>query len=113
MIDKSFLTMLKVIKSMKKGDFEKLVAFLNDQSIDHICECVFNIINTDLKMPKKKLTCLRRHVHRNCNPKRLQAISNKNTPILKRRMLIKQEGKGLPMLLASVIPFLADLLLKK
>lgn len=112
MIDKSFINMLKVIKSMKKGDFEKLVDFLNDESIDHICECVFNIINTDLKMTKKKLSCLKRHVHRNCSVKRLQTISNKNIPILKRRQAIKQEGKGLPMLLASVIPFLADIFLK-
>jgi hypothetical protein len=40
---------------------------------------------------------------------RLNKISKKSHPISKRRKALQQEGKGLPLLLASAIPFLIDL----
>lgn len=108
-ITKDFIQFLKFAKSLKKGEFEHLVNYLSDNSIDHICECVFNVINTDLKMNPKKLRKLKNHIKKNMNSKRLKIIANKKVPLLKRRKAIKQEGRGLPLLLASVIPFLANL----
>jgi len=113
MIDKSFIKFLKLVKQMKKDDFEHLIDYLDDRSIDHICECVYNVINTDLNIQRQKLFSLKQHIKKNMNSKRLKMISNKKVPLLKRRKAIKQEGRGLPFLLASVIPFLANLFMPK
>jgi len=113
MMDKSFIKFLKLVKQMKKDDFENLVDYLDDKSVDHICECVYNVINTDLNMQRQKVVSLKHHIKKNMNTKRLKMISNKKVPLLKRRRAIKQEGRGLPFLLASAIPFLANLFTSK
>lgn len=112
-ISKDFVHFLRFTKTLKKGEFEHLVDYLSDNSIDHICECVYNVINTDLKINPRKLRKLKSHVKKNMSAKRLKIISNKKAPLLKRRKAIKQEGRGLPFLLASVIPFLANLFMPK
>jgi len=113
MIRKDFVSFLKFVKTLKKGEFEHLVDQLNDSSIDCICECVYNIIHTDLNMNKRKLKKLKSHITNNMSSRRLKTIANKNIPLLKRRRALKQEGRGLPLLLASVIPFLANLFMPK
>jgi len=109
MIEKSFIGVLRTLQRMKPDDFSHLIDHLNDKSVDNICECVYNVVNTDLKLTRKKKLALKRHINKKCNVKRIKTITNKNTPIFKRRKALKQEGKGLPMLLASVIPFLISL----
>lgn len=113
MISRNFLHLLRAIKGMKKEEFETLIDYLNDKSIDHICECVFNVLNTDMKLSKQQVSKLRTHVKKNMNRKRLKMIANKKTSLLKRRKALKQEGGALPLLLASVIPFLANLFMPK
>jgi len=113
MIRKDFISFLKFVKTLKKGEFHHLVDYLNDQSIDHLCECVYNVIYTDLKLSSKKRKQIKRHVQKHMNTKRLKVISSKSAPLLKRRKALKQEGRGLPLLLASVIPFLANLFMPK
>jgi len=113
MIRQDFLHFLRVIKNMKRGEFENVIDYLNDNSIDHLCECVYNVIHTDLNMKKTKVNRLKAHIKKNMDAKRLKMIANKKTPLLKRRKALKQEGRGLPLLLASVIPFLANLFMPK
>jgi len=112
-IKKDFIYFLRFTKSLKKGEFEHLIDYLSDNSIDHICECIFNLIHNDLKMSDNKLKKIKSHIKKNMNSKRLKMISDKKVPLLKRRKAIKQEGRGLPLLLASVIPFLANLFMPK
>ena len=112
MINKSFIDLLRIIQKLKSNEFGKLVDYLDDKSIDHICECVFNVCNTDLKIPRSRLKKLKTHIHKNCNVKRIRSISTKKTPLLKRRKVLKQEGRGLPFLLATAIPFLTNLFTK-
>lgn len=113
MIRRDFIHLLKFVKSLKKGEFQYLVDHLNDSSIDHLGECIFNLIYTDLKMGNRKVKKLRSHIKNNMSASRLKLIANKSAPLLKRRKALKQEGRGLPMLLASVIPFLANLFIPK
>jgi len=44
---------MQMIKKMKGDDFSTLVEFLDDSSVDSVCECVFNVINTDLRLSGK------------------------------------------------------------
>ena len=112
MISKTTLKLHKKIKKMSAKQFSQFIKTADDGVIDDLCECAFNVINTDLKMKKRKQTCLKKHIHKNCSKIRLKRIINKKIPLSKRRTAMKQEGRGLPFLLASAIPFLTSLFAK-
>lgn len=109
----SFLSILKLFRKLKTDEVEALIEHLTDNTVDSICECVFNVLNTDLKFSKRRTAYLKRHIKKKCNVHRIKTISNKKIPIFKRRKALKQEGKGLGLILASVIPFLSSLLSPK
>lgn len=113
MINSGTIKTLKRIKKMSGAEFSKFINKADDDLINDLCECVFNVINTDLKFKKKKKTCLKQHIHKNCSKVRLKKIMNKKIPLSKRRTALKQEGRGLPFLLASAIPFLTSLFMGK
>jgi hypothetical protein len=94
---------------MKPEDLKTILNVLPDDATEIICECVYNVLNTDIKLTPKKKSHLRKFIKSNCNVHRLNKISKKSHPISKRRKALQQEGKGLPLLLASAIPFLIDL----
>ena len=110
---KEFLPLLEVLRKLKSDDVPKVIDHLHDRCINHICECYYNVIHTDLKMSAKKRNKLRNHIKTNCKMHRLKTICNKSTPVFKRRKALKQEGKGLPLILSAAIPFLASLLFRK
>ena len=113
MVQPSMIKILRRIRKMSDKEFSKFVHNADDDLINDLCECVFNVINTDLKFKKRKKTCLKNHIHKNCSKIRLKKIMNKKIPLSKRRSAMKQEGRGLPFLLASAIPFLTSLFMKK
>jgi hypothetical protein len=110
---KKYIPLLKVLKKLSGEDVSEIVEFLTDDAVDNICECVYNILNTDMNLPPKKKAHLKRFIKSNCSIHRLNKISTKTQPISKRRKALKQEGRGLPMILAAAIPFLADLIFGK
>lgn len=113
MLDQKFLKVLGILKRLKAADIGYFIEHLNDSCIDNICECVFNVINTDLNLSKTKKRTLRNHIKRNCCMKRIKSITDKKIPIFKRKKALIMEGRGLPLILASVIPFLTSLFTRK
>lgn len=109
---KKYLPLFRVLQKLNAHDVSDVMDFLTDDAIDNICECVYNIINTDISLSAKKKAHLKKFIKSNCSIHRLKKISKKTIPVSKRRKALKQEGRGLPMLLASVIPFLANLFTK-
>lgn len=109
MVPKTIIGLLKKIKKMSPQQFSTMVETINDKTVDDLCQCVYNVIYTDLHFSKKKKTCLKKHIHKNCSKARLKMLSEKSAPLSKRRKAMRQEGKGLPLLLASAIPFLINL----
>lgn len=107
---KKYIPLLNVLKKLKPKEMSDIVDFLNDDAIDNICECVYNVIHTDLNLPNKKKSRLRNFIKSNCSLHRINKISSKKENIFKRRKALKQEGKGLGMILATAIPFLIDLI---
>jgi hypothetical protein len=97
---------------MSPVEFSHFIDSINDNTVDEICECVYNVVNTNLNFNRKKIKHLKHHIKKNCCVKRIKTIVNKKTPLFKRRKALKMEGKGLPMLLASVVPFLISLFKK-
>ena len=112
MIDKNFQEFIAVVSKMKPNQFEALIDNLTDKAIDNIGECVYNAIYTDLNLSKQKKVSLKRLIKKNCCVKKIKLISSKNIPLSKRKKALKQSGKGLPLILASVIPFIASLFKK-
>jgi ribosomal protein S8 len=107
---KKYIPLLNVVKKLKPQELSDIMDFLNDDAIDNICECVYNVIHTDLNLPNKKKTKLRNFIKSNCSIHRINKISSKKETLFKRRKALKQEGKGLGMILATAIPFLIDLI---
>jgi len=112
MIDKSFVNFASSTKNLKPHQFATLVDYLSDQAIDDIGECIFNVIHNHINLTSTKKSKLKRHIKSKCCVRRIKVIGDKKIPISKRRRAIKQEGKGLPLILASVIPFIASLFRK-
>lgn len=101
------------MKNMGSHDIKDVLDHLNDDSIDNLCECVFNVINTDIKLSRAKKQKLRSHIKKNCCVANIRKITNRKLPIFKRRKALQMEGRGLPMILASVVPFLISLFTRK
>jgi hypothetical protein len=111
---KKDIPLLKVLTKLKGEDFKAMVDTLSDDSVDNVCECVYNLIyNPSLKIASRKKTHLRKFIKSKCSIHRLKNIADKKQPLFKRRQILKQEGRGLPFLLASAIPFLISLFGKK
>ena len=111
---KKYIPLFHIIKKLKSpDDVSNIMDFLKDDAIDNICECVYNILNTDINLSPRKKSNLKKFLNSNCSLHRLNKISKKTLPISKRRKALKQEGKGLGMILASVLPFLANSFIPK
>ena len=106
---KKLLPLLKAFSKMDGKDVGNTVDLLSDEGVDGICECVYNVIFTDLKLSPRKKSQLKRHIKNKCCIKKIRTIIDKSQPVSKRRLLLKQEGSGLPLLLMTAVPFLVDL----
>jgi hypothetical protein len=113
MIEKKYLGLIQLAKKLKPDEFSALLDFIDDSSVDSVCECVFNVINTDLKLSAKAKKRLKQHINQKCSLKRIKMITNKRVPVFKRRRALKMEGKGIPAILASVVPALISLFTRK
>jgi len=107
---KKYIPLLNILKKLKPTEISGIIDFLNDDAVDNICECVYNVIHTDLNLPKQKKNKLKNFIKANCSIHRINKIASKKENLFKRRKALKQEGKGLPMILATAIPFLIDLI---
>ena len=108
-----YIPLLKTLQKLKGDEFSNLVDHLDDGSVDSICECVYNLVYKDLNIPSKKRNHVKKYLKSNCSVHRLKTIANKKNSVFKRRRALKQEGKGLPFLLATALPFLANLIFGK
>lgn len=113
MIRKNSLHLLTAMKKLKESDLSHVIEHLSDETINDICECIYNVIHTDLNMSKSKRNKLKKHIKTKCSVHRIKKIVDAKTPISKRRKALKMEGRGLPFILASVIPFLTSLFTRK
>ena len=78
----------------------------NKELIACLCECALNVLNGNVHLKpseKKKLLKYKRH---------LRALSNKKTPALKKKKLLRQKGGFLGALLTPVLSALGGLLFK-
>lgn len=84
-----------------------ILKHLDDNSIDDICECLYNVVFTDLNLNKKKREFLRNHIKKSLP--NIKHITNKNVSVSKRRQALTQHGSGLGIILSTVLPLLSKL----
>jgi len=82
-----YYKLLKAIKDINDKDRNLIIQHLDDQAIDDVCECVFNVIYTDLDLSKQTQNKIRHFIRNNCSKNRLKLICNKQAPISKRKKL--------------------------
>ena len=101
-----FLTLLA---KFPKEHISHVIDHLDDNSIEMICECVYNAIYTDLSISKKKKKTLRKHLHKHCCMKNLKTITTPSITVSKKRRALKQEGTGLGFILSTIVPLITKL----
>ena len=103
---KKYLTLLKIIKKLKPEERSEVVTYLKDDAVEFLCECVHNVLYTDLGIKNKNK--IKKQIKNNCSIHRLKAISTKAKSLDVKRKALKQEGKGLGFITSAVLPFLVD-----
>jgi hypothetical protein len=101
------------LSKMKPNILGDVLEHLSDNSVDDVCECVYNVIKTDLKLPAKTKNKLRRQLRQKCSKKNISIITSKNIPVSKRKRALSQEGTGIGLILGTVVPLLAQLLFNR
>jgi len=109
-ISKEKMELYKSLHKMKPDVLRNVIQYLDDKSVDHVCECVYNVIHTDLSLSPKVKQRLRKHLKKHCSIKNIKLITTKNVPLSKRRKALSQEGAGIGLILGTVIPYLAKLI---
>jgi hypothetical protein len=54
MIQNKHLPLITVLSRMKPEDLSVILDVLPDEATEIICECVYNVLNTDINLPAKK-----------------------------------------------------------
>ena len=102
------LTLLTVLKKLKKDDLKEILLHLSDDSIDHICEVLYNISYSQINMPQSKKRHLRKILEE--HRKVYNKITNRARPVTERRKLLQnQSGGSFANLLTAIVPVLMDL----
>lgn len=84
-----------------------IIKHLDDDSIDDICECLYNVVFTDMNLSKQKKQFLRQHIKKTMP--NIKQMTNKNVSVSKRRQALSQHGNGIGLILSAILPFLAKL----
>ncbi len=88
---------------------QHIIKHLDDDGINDICECIYNVIFTDLNISKRKKDILRKHIKQYPN---IKNIINKKVSVSKRRQALIQHGSGIGLILSTVLPLLTSLFSK-
>ena len=91
------------------GDLIEVLNHLNDNAINVLCECIYNSIYTDLKIPQNKKRKIKDHFANQKSLQNLKFITNKTTSLAKKRKALHQEGKGIGAILGAVVPLITSL----
>ena len=97
----NYLSLLNEQKSPKKR--KTLIDFANKNQINAISECVYNVLNNNIKLKEKEIKKLKRHKI----PLRL--LADKKTSHLGKKKILKQRGGSF---FAAILPTAVGILKK-
>jgi len=99
---------LKIINKSNANNRDILLKHLSNDAINFLCEIIFNIINLKVPLSKKTINSLR--IGLNKNKSCFRTLSKKDLNIRKRRILIRQNGNGIGLILSAAIPIITQLI---
>ncbi len=112
-IKKTFLDKYKLyecITKVPKNLRNHMLKHLDDDSVDDVCECLYNVVFTDLNLSKQKKQMLRKHIKKSIPD--INMLTNRATSVSKRRQALSQHGNGIGLILSAILPFLTKLFIK-
>ena len=68
-LSKEKLKLYQSLQKMKPDVLSEIMQHLDDNSINDLCECVYNVIHTDLSLSPKVKQRLRNHLKKNVQKK--------------------------------------------
>ncbi len=103
---KKILPFLQVLKDIKPVQRKILLAHLDDQSLNNICEATSNVLHNP-NLTSKQKTRLRRYL--NPHKSSIRYLSRKKTTVKnKKKKLFEIGGNPLAFILSAAIPLLID-----
>lgn len=102
MLTKQKIILYKCLGVQKHNDLETILNFLTPQGIHSVCECVFNVIRTDLKLPECKVKKIRKSFKNKTSRKNINIILDKSVNSLSKLKALKKEKKGLKIILDAI-----------
>ena len=105
-----YIGLLKITKKLKPEERSELVRYLKNDAVEFLCECVHNVLYTDLGI--KNRNKIKKQIKNNCSIHRLKVISSKSKSSDAKIKALRQEGKGLGFIISAALPFLINLFAK-
>lgn len=112
-VHKDKIKLYKALNGLKPDVLSEIIQHLNENSVDALCECVYNVIHTDLSLSPKVKSMLRKKLKTKCKEKNLNSITSKKVSVSKRKLALSQEGTGIGIILSTIVPLLANLLFNR
>jgi hypothetical protein len=108
---KKYLDLVRVISKLKPDDRSCLIPYLKTDSLEFLCECVHNVLYTDIGIRNKSK--IKNKLKKQCSVHRLKTIASKSISLSAKAKALSQEGKGLGLILSTALPFLLNLFSRK
>jgi hypothetical protein len=102
-----FAKLLKLLNKSKNDDREVILEHLNGNSINYLCEVIYNVIGGNIKLSKRQINKLRSELQH--NKKCFRYLSKIGGNSDKKRKLIKQNGRGIGTILSIALPIILQL----
>ena len=102
MLTKQKILLYRSLGLLKDCDLEIILNYLKPEAVNNICECVFNVIRTDLKLPDCRARKIRKSFKNKTSKKNIDIILNRSKDSLSKLKALKQEKKGLKAILDAV-----------
>jgi hypothetical protein len=109
MLNKENALLISALKKLDTNELTHIIKHIDSKGIEHLCECVFNTIYTDLKLPKNKRRKIKNKFNNDKSRKNINIITKKQSNILKKRAALLQEGEGLGLILSAIAPLITSL----
>jgi hypothetical protein len=103
-----FAKLIKLLNKSKNEDREVILEHLNGNSINYLCEIIYNIIGGNVKLSKRQINKLRSELQH--NKKCYRYLSKKGGNEERKRKLIKQNGRGIGTILSIALPIILQLI---
>ena len=106
----SKLKLVQFISNCKVSNRGFIISNLSDNSIDVICECIFNVCKTNLGLSKKDKNRIKKRY--STKQRCLKILGNKNKSVSHRRIVLSKEALNLKPLLNIAVKSLQKLIFK-